>query len=288
MAGDRAPDRGRWSGPALLRPSRIIVFGCRVEIVFGRRVSSGRAALRTQEHSGSVERKAPVWPIDVFGRPLLAVLEAGQKVIVYIATMSWLTNGGRVGHVALGEQEPGSRWRRPRTLAVLRTAGMIAHHGFELGCGAGLALQPELGLPAATAVWVAVAAGDVAVASSTHRWSPRIRALAAGLGFAGAAVHYVVWPWRLRRGIPRLVQAEGLRPSQLPVSDVILLGWAAAAAGSLFADVERGSRRWVVPGLAVIPALVPFAHHHVRWLGEQARDTPRWWNRAQWSDSASG
>ncbi len=194
----------------------------------------------------------------------------------------------RVGRPGRGEQELGLRWRRPRPLAVLRTAGMIAHHGFELGCGAGLAFQPELGLPGAAALWLAVAAGDVAVASSTHRWSSRIRALAAGLGFAGAAVHYVVWPWRLRRGIPRLLQAEGLRPSQLPVSDVILLGWAAAAAGSLLADVERGSRRWAAPGLAVVPALMALAHHHVRWVGEQARDAPRWWNRTQWSASTSG
>lgn len=169
-----------------------------------------------------------------------------------------------------------------RPLVVGRAAGMVAHHAFELAAGVGLVFQPELGLAKAVALWAAVVGGDLAVLAPRGGGAVagRVRAAAAGTALAGVAVHYVVWPWELRRGVPRLLQAEGLSARQLPYYDGVLLAWAAASAASLVADVPPAYRRWALVGGVALAPLVASSRHHFRWVTEQARVAPAWWNRA--------
>lgn len=159
-------------------------------------------------------------------------------------------------------------------------AGMVAHHGFELAHGVGLVFQPELGLGGAAALWFAVVGGEMALASRRWRGGGRLRATAAGMSLAGVLVHYVLWPWEVRGGIPRLVAAEGLPANRLGWYDAILLGWAGTAALALVADSATGERRWVVLGVLAAPVLVRSARYHFTWVREAAVRAPAWWNRA--------
>jgi hypothetical protein len=169
---------------------------------------------------------------------------------------------------------------RLRPLVVIRVAGMVAHHAVELGAGVGLVFQPELGLPGAAALWAAVVAAELLVLGPYRSGAERLRAAAAGTTLAGVGVHYMLWPWEVRGGLPRLCQAEGLSSAQLPWYEAVLLAWAAGAVGSLAVDVGGGRRRWALVGVVAAPLLARSARHHFAWVTDQARTRPRWWNRA--------
>ena len=167
--------------------------------------------------------------------------------------------------------------RRP--FSALTAAGTAAHHGYELGAGVGLVFQPELGLPGAVALWSGALPAWVAIAAkASDRWDRAIAAFA-GVSLAGVAVHYLLWPFEVRKGIPRLTEAEGLSPSQLPAYNAVLHTWALASAASLLREVPRGQRRWALAGLAAIPIFRVSARYHFRWVSEQAETNPAWWNR---------
>jgi hypothetical protein len=169
--------------------------------------------------------------------------------------------------------------RRP--LHALACIGTAFHHAFELGAGVGLVFQPQLGLSGAVALWGTLLPAwfAVAVRGAWPGWE-RPLALAAGLSLGGVAVHYTMWPWETRRGVPLLTQAEGLRPGHLPAYNAILYGWAAAAALALLRETPRGSRRWAFPGMLATIPLRRSARHHFVWIREQAGHDPAWWNRA--------
>jgi len=174
---------------------------------------------------------------------------------------------------------PRSRGQRFRPATLARLAGMVAHHGFELGHGVGLVFQPELGLGGAAALWSAAAGVDAGLASRRWRGGGRLRAAGAGMSLAGAAVHYIVWPWELRKGVPRLLSAEGLPADRLGWYGAILLGWAGASALALAVDSAPGERRWALLGVLAAPMLVKSARHHFAWVREAAVSSPAWWNR---------
>jgi len=168
--------------------------------------------------------------------------------------------------------------RRPlHTLTALAT---VAHHGYELGAGTGLVFQPYLGLGGSAVLWATSLPVWVGIASlGGPRWD-RFLAFLAGLSVGGAAVHFSLWPWEARRGLPLLTEAEGLQPGQLPAYNTILWTWAAAGLGAILRETPRGARRWAVAGtLAAVP-LRASAAHHFRWVKEQAATHPAWWNRA--------
>jgi len=170
--------------------------------------------------------------------------------------------------------------RNGRPLTVAAAAGTAAHHGFELANGVGLVFQPELGLPAAAALWTAQLVGWAALANRAGARADAALALFDGASLAGAAVHFLLWPWRtgpLR--LPVLSEAEGLSPRLLPAYNTILWAWAAAAAASLVWEIPRGSRRWALVGLGSLPGFAVSARHHFRWIKEQAAVDPAWWNR---------
>ena len=171
-----------------------------------------------------------------------------------------------------------ARIRRP--FSVLSAAGTAAHHGYELAAGVGIVLQPQLGLPGALGLWsVSLPTWGVVAARGSERWD-RFVAVLSGVGLAGVATHFVLWPAELRRGIPFLTEAEGLDPGpQLRWYNTVLHGWALASAASLLREVPAGRRRWALLGLATMPLAKAGATHHFRWAHEQARTNPAWWNR---------
>jgi hypothetical protein len=177
--------------------------------------------------------------------------------------------------------------RRP--WSVLAAACTAAHHIFELSNGVGLVLQPELGLPGAGALWAAqIPAWAVLAARGDRRWD-RVLAVACGASAAGAAVHFFIWPWRRNRfALPTLTEAEGLKPSRLPVYNAILYTWGVAATVSIVREIPSPRRRWALAGLATLPLLRQSARQHFSWVSAQAVAHPAWWNRGVAVHEASG
>ena len=168
--------------------------------------------------------------------------------------------------------------RRP--LHVLTAVGAVAHHGFELVAGVGLVFQPYLGLGGAAALWgIGLPGWLVIAARGSGRWD-RLLAVLAGLSAGGAAVHYTLWPVEVRRGLPLLVEAEGLRPESLPAYNALLYGWAGVAVAAVLLETPSEERRWAAAGMVAALPLRASARHHFRWIREQAETRPAWWNRA--------
>ena len=167
--------------------------------------------------------------------------------------------------------------RRWHVLTCLATA---THHLFELLAGTGLVFQPYLGLRGATTLWsVALPGWFVAARRGSPKWD-RPLAFLAGLSVGGAAVHFTLWPFEARGGLPMLVEAEGLRPEQLPAYNAVLYAWALSAAIAVAQETPRGARRWAMAGMLAAVPLRFSARHHFRWIKSQARTNPAWWNRA--------
>jgi hypothetical protein len=162
----------------------------------------------------------------------------------------------------------------------MTSVATAAHHLFELGAGTGLVFQPYIGLRGATTLWsVCLPGWLVAACRGSRRWD-RPLAFLAGLSIGGATVHFTLWPVEIRRGVPLLVEAEGLKPEQLPAYNGVLYAWAIAAVTALALETPPRARRWALVGaLAAVP-LRSSARHHFTWIKEQARVNPAWWNRA--------
>ncbi|MBO0776863.1 MAG: hypothetical protein J2P34_11170, partial [Actinobacteria bacterium] len=96
---------------------------------------------------------------------------------------------------------------------------------------------------------------------------------------AAVAVHYTLWPWRFRRGVPRLTAAEGLGQDRLPAYNAILGVWCAASLLALAVEVPPGQRRWAAAGFLGALPLRRHAREHFAWVREQSRANPAWWNR---------
>jgi hypothetical protein len=169
------------------------------------------------------------------------------------------------------------RVRRPfHALACLGTA---AHHAFELGAGVGLVFQPYIGLRRAGTLWgLSLPTWLRAAAAGSSRWD-RPLAFLSGLALGGSAVHFTLWPWTAECGPPMLTSAEGLRPELLPAYNAVLYAWGMSALAALALETPRGTRRWGLAGLVAAIPLRASARHHFRWLSEQARSNPAWWNR---------
>src|SRR5207245_11781211 len=93
---------------------------------------------------------------------------------------------------------PSDHPKRPfNALAALGAAG---HNGFERWAGIGVFLEPWLGRRATNILWsTALPLWFVQALSGRRRDEPML-AFNAGTAIAGAAVHYVEWPWSPRFG----------------------------------------------------------------------------------------
>jgi hypothetical protein len=171
-----------------------------------------------------------------------------------------------------------------RPFHVLACLGTTAHHVFELSAGVGLVFQPYVGLGGGCALWgVSLPTWLGAAARGSRRWDGFL-AFLAGLSLGGAAVHFTLWPWTTERGPPLLTSAEGLRPGLLPAYNGVLYAWGLSAVLALARETPPSARRWGAVGLVAAIPLRASARHHFRWLSEQARTNPAWWNRGVRSD----
>ena len=164
-----------------------------------------------------------------------------------------------------------------RALPVMMTA---THQLLELGVGSGVIGQHRVGLPAAASLSVVADTGWLAMALDDGRWD---RALAVGAGTAMAApvLHYTLFPWRLRFGVPVLEEAEGLKGLPLAGYVALLYAWGFSGA-SAARQLPRSSRRWTLAGIALAIWFRQVAFSHLVWIRSEARRNPRWWNRAWW------
>jgi hypothetical protein len=167
--------------------------------------------------------------------------------------------------------------RRPFT--ALTAIGTAAHHSFELNAGVGLVFQPYLGLGGSLAVWgVNLPFLFWAALRGGERFDKPL-AFASGAALGGMSVHYTIWPWKLRGGLPWLTEAEGLSSEQLPAYNTILVLWALSSLVALVRETPRGARRWFAVGALTALPFRASAKHHFTWAAEQARTNPQWWNR---------
>jgi hypothetical protein len=154
-----------------------------------------------------------------------------------------------------------------------------AHQLVELTAGSGLIGQRHLGLGPAAALALLADGACVALAHDPRRRWDRFLAVAAGTAVAAPGLHYTLFPWRLRWGLPVLVEPEALRGPAATGYVVLLYTWAAAGAVALGA-VPRERRRWALAGVAGAVGFRQLAADHLAWISQEADRRPRWWNRA--------
>ncbi len=167
-----------------------------------------------------------------------------------------------------------------RPFHALTSLGMLAHHVFELAVGVGLVYQPKLGLVGSAALWGGtIPTWSLAAARGSSRWDAPL-AFLAGSSVGGTVLHFALWPWEVRRGLPLLTEAEGFKPEQLPAYNAVLYVWALAALLATLKETPRGTRKWAAAGFLAALTQRSSAQAHFVWVREQARTNPAWWNRA--------
>ncbi len=85
-----------------------------------------------------------------------------------------------------------------------------------------------------------------------------------------------------------LTEAEGLKPSRLPVYNTLLYVWSVASTMAIVREISPSKRRWALAGLATLPLLRKPARYHFSWISEQAVTNPAWWNRGVALNAAHG
>jgi hypothetical protein len=152
------------------------------------------------------------------------------------------------------------------------------HQAVELAVGTGVIGQSRSGLAPAIAASVVMDTGWAAVGRRAPA-SP-LAAYLAGVGMGVPIVHFTLWPWKLRGGLPVLTEAEGLPESWMPGYNAVLYLWFATSLAGLIAETPPKRRWWALAGLASIAAFRPVAKEHFDWMEREAQRNPQWWNRA--------
>lgn len=167
--------------------------------------------------------------------------------------------------------------RAHRPLHAAAGAFTALHQAVELAFGTGVIGQSAVGLGPAVAASAVLDGGWIYLAG--RRRSGPALAFLAGLGIGVPAVHFRLWPWRLRP-VPVLTEAEGLPRRLMPVYNAILYGWALAAGLALVRETPRRERFLAVPGLLSVFAAGRAVQRHFDWMAAEAKRNPQWWNRA--------
>lgn len=157
------------------------------------------------------------------------------------------------------------------------------HQVLELALGTGIIGQAQSGFTGALAASTMMDAGWLYAA---RREEPPERLLAVGSGVAimTPLLHFTLFPWRIRRGVPVLTQAEGLPASIMPFYNAVLYAWAGAGLLAAVRDTRRRHLPFVVAGMVAVVAIRPKAKEHFAWMEREAVRNPRWWNRS-WNRS---
>jgi hypothetical protein len=161
--------------------------------------------------------------------------------------------------------------RASRPFNMLAALGAAGHNGFERWAGISVFLEPWIGRRATNILWSTSLPLWFMQAVAGRRRDEPMLAFNAGVAIAGAAVHYVEWPWSLRFGlVPWLEEAEGFRPSLLPAYNAILLLWFVGGLGSVLTEFRRENLKFAAVGVATGPLLMISARHHFAWARAQA------------------
>jgi hypothetical protein len=168
--------------------------------------------------------------------------------------------------------------RSPRPWTRLGAVGIVAHVFYELAAGAAIPLASRFG-PAAAATLFA-GGGAVIVREAARQPTSRDVAFSAVNGVFLSAVlgHFASWPRTSLRGLPWLVECEGLTGPLMPTYNVILYVSGLAALGGLIENRRGGLWGAAVP-VALVPLFIAETPREYARLRAQAGDRPRWWNR---------
>lgn len=149
------------------------------------------------------------------------------------------------------------------------TIGAIAaHHGIETAAGLGLPGEPYLGRKVAAAAWTGLFAANLLLLRRRGSARDALAGFANGAYQALAVQHYVDWPWRFRKGVPVLTEAEGLPQRALPTYNAALLTAASTSTVALGMAVAQRRPAAIVghlAGLATLPLQLASARHHIGW-----------------------
>ena len=163
-------------------------------------------------------------------------------------------------------------------VAVLPAATTAGHQLVELCLGSGVIGQHRVGLPTAAALSILADTGWAAMALDARGWH-RSLAFGAGTAIAAPALHYTLFPWRLRFGVPVLDEAEGQHGLALGGYGALLYVWGISGLAAI-RQLPRSSRRWTFAGMALAVGFRQLASSHLTWIRKEAVRNPRWWNRA--------
>ena len=153
-----------------------------------------------------------------------------------------------------------------------------AHQLLDLSAGSGIIGQHRVSLPAAATLSILADAGWAAMALGDRGWE-RALAVGAGTAMAAPALHYTLFPWQLRFGLPILEEAEGLEGWPLAVYVALLYAWGISGVAAA-RQLPRRSRRWTLAGVGLAVAFRQLALAHLIWIRAEAARNPQWWNRA--------
>ena len=166
-----------------------------------------------------------------------------------------------------------------RTGHLLAGAATTTHQVLELALGTGIIGQAQAGFPGALAASTVMDAGWI-VAARRERPPERLLAFGAGVAIMTPILHFTLWPWRVRRGVPVLTEAEGLPASVMPLYNAVLYGWAGAGVLAAVRDTPRRHLGWVLAGVLAVIGIRPVAQRHFAWMEREAQRNPQWWNRS--------
>ncbi|RXW33557.1 hypothetical protein [Propioniciclava flava] len=156
-----------------------------------------------------------------------------------------------------------------KPLHVLTLAAIIAHHGIEAAAGIGVPGEPYIGRRRATFLWTAVFAGNAYALTRKSRELGLLTAFANGAYQALALQHYIDWPWRLRKGVPIIQEAEELPERWLPAYNTALLVATGLSSVACLREQGPGARRAHLLGLVTLPWQLASARRHQQWLQAQ-------------------
>jgi hypothetical protein len=98
------------------------------------------------------------------------------------------------------------------------------HQAVEFAFGTGVIGQSAVGLGPAMAASTVFDAGWIWLARRSS--AERTLAFLAGIAIGVPALHFTLWPWESRAGLPILIDAEGLPRRVMPSYNAILYAWA--------------------------------------------------------------
>ena len=166
---------------------------------------------------------------------------------------------------------------------VLAGSMTTTHQVLELALGTGIIGQAQAGFAGALAASTALDAGWL-YAATREDPPERLLAFGAGVAIMTPVLHFTLFHWRVRKGVPVLTEAEGLPGAVMPLYNAVLYAWAGAGLLAAVRDTPRRHLPFVILGILAVIAIRPMAQQHFAWIEREAVRNPRWWNRS-WNRS---